>query len=239
MLRPRCKKLVVLGLICAATGLIVHFVSNLDGTRPFRTIGLALGAGDLPRQAEYILALNGNIAERSLHAARLYHQGWADALLIVQTSHSIPGTRGRPPMTAAELLAYWLVRRGVPVDAISILPGAAGNTIDEARVLRAFVTSQAANHVIVATTDYHAGRARWIFARQLTGTRSSISVVVSRSSTGITPENWWRSRQGWRRYSAEAGKWLGARFLLAGKPETAGARRAQVGIPAGRTLTNE
>ena len=100
-----------------------------------------------------------------------------------------------------------LVRRvwhakGVPDDAIRILPGQCESTSDEARCLAQFLADKPHAIVAVVTTDYHTRRARWLFKRELGDGMANV-FFVGVPTDGFTPDNWWCYEEGWTTYLHE------------------------------------
>lgn len=88
-----------------------------------------------------------------------------------------------------------LLLRGVPAAAITILPGAAATTYDEAAALAAFLRRKPNAEVLVVTSDYHTRRSRWVFARVLRDRGWQVS-FVSAPSDGFSIDRWWQSQVG-------------------------------------------
>ena len=88
-----------------------------------------------------------------------------------------------------------LLKRGVAATSITLLPGLAATTYDEALALRAFLGDRPKTHVIVVTSDYHTRRSRWVFARAL-GDRAGEVSFVSAPADDFHMDEWWRDEIG-------------------------------------------
>src|SRR5205823_5092536 len=92
--------------------------------------------------------------------------------------------------------------RGVPDEAIVVLPGACDSTFDEARLLAQFLEGDSPRTVAVVTTNYHTRRARRVFARVL-GEQAARVRFVAPATGGFDDTNWWRSEAGFVAYANE------------------------------------
>ena len=95
-----------------------------------------------------------------------------------------------------------LLKRGVPDDHITILPGQAATTYDEAMALAAFLEDRPQSRVLVVTNDFHTRRSRWIFARVLADRAGHVS-FVSAPTDEFPMDGWWRSQLGFAAIAAE------------------------------------
>jgi hypothetical protein len=162
----------------------------------FRAIGSFLVVSDRLEHADLILLLNGDIARRPEHAAKLFHQGWAPVVMIARSEDSIPVKAGVYPNVTDTSIAA-LRKFEVPATAIVQLqpPGGVAHTFDEAKALLEYLHEHPARKVIIVTSDLHSRRARFIFRRVLAGTQSQIMLApVSDLKYGAS--NWWRSEDG-------------------------------------------
>ena len=103
------------------------------------------------------------------------------------------GRRLRPSAGIAELLEHDLIERGVPKDKILRFPHGAESTLEEARDLARFCSERHFRSVIVVTSNYHARRARYIFAKVFP---TAIGISVAGAQDGdFDPERWWEKRK--------------------------------------------
>ena len=100
-----------------------------------------------------------------------------------------------------------LLKRGVPAEAIVLLPGEVNSTADEARALKRYLEEHAGRRVAVVTNDYHTRRARWIFRNEI-GDRAADLAFFGAPTDDFDAHDWWRSETGFRCYSDEYVKLL-------------------------------
>ncbi|MCL5287347.1 MAG: YdcF family protein, partial [Acidobacteria bacterium] len=107
----------------------------------------------------------------------------------------------RPYASLAELMQRDLMERGVPATAIQKLPSRAGNTREEAILLRRLADRQHWRRVLVVTSNYHTRRARHIYVRVFRNS-ADVRMIAARDATFV-PARWWRSRSGWKIFLLE------------------------------------
>jgi uncharacterized SAM-binding protein YcdF (DUF218 family) len=154
-----------------------------------RSMGEFWMVEDPPEKADAILLLGDDnfSADRAARAAELYREGWAPRIVA-------SGRYLRPYASLAELMQHDLMDRGVPASAIQKFPSLAGNTREEAVLLRRLADRQHWKRVLVVTSNYHTRRTRHIYTRVF---RDSADVrVVAARDGGYQPDAWWHSRSG-------------------------------------------
>jgi uncharacterized SAM-binding protein YcdF (DUF218 family) len=125
-------------------------------------------------------------ADRATRAAEMIRHGVAP--LVVAS-----GRRLRPSAGVAELQEHDLIERGVPKDKIIRFPHDADSTLEEAAALARLCSERRFRSVIVVTSNYHARRARYIFAKVFP---PGIAVSVAGAHDGdFDPEHWWEKRK--------------------------------------------
>ena len=103
------------------------------------------------------------------------------------------GRRLRPSAGVAELQEHDLIERGVPKDKIIRFPHDADSTLEEAAALARLCSERHFRSVIVVTSNYHARRARYIFAKVFP---PGIAVSVAGAHDGdFDPDHWWEKRK--------------------------------------------
>ncbi len=120
--------------------------ASLSVFHAFRNVGLWLARQDDPVPADLIVCLMSG-KHRVAKAARLYHKGFADTILL----------------TVKET-ADVLVRQGVPECAIQLAPGVR-TTFEEATAASEFVRKNRAAVVLVVSDPFHLARVRWSFEK--------------------------------------------------------------------------
>ena len=72
---------------------------------------------------------------------------------------------------------------------------ALASTYDEARAVRAWLATNSAKSILIATDLSHTRRARWIFQKELEGTGVQVRVhAIQPKEYGLT--NWWQHEEG-------------------------------------------
>ncbi len=180
---------------------------------------------DQPEKADAIILLGDDNypADRATRVAELYHAGWAPRVIA-------SGRFLRPYASLAELMQHDLTDRGVPAGAIYRLPSFAGNTREEAVVLRRLAERQHWRRVLVVTSNFHTRRARHIFVRVF---RNSADVrMIAARDADYDPTNWWHSRIGLKRFFFELGGYPVAAW------ETRSTESSQLGLNEPEVLPN-
>lgn len=161
-----------------------------------------LDVSEAPRRADYVMVLGGGYDTRPFVAAALVKAGLARRVLLP--------TFKQPPdpqddLTSAEhvITQRVLVARGVPDDAIVLLPDVCASTFDEAQVLAKFLDTEPQSSVAVVTTSYHTRRARWIFQKKIAAEQFARVQFVAAPTEGFDETNWWRFEQGFGTYVNE------------------------------------
>lgn len=165
-----------------------------------------------PARTDAIVVLSGApvYAERLRHAASIYHQGRAPAIVLTDDGLAGPWSRQRQRNPRSiERGRDLLVASGVPSDALVMLPQRIQGTHDEAVALQAYARAQRIRSLLVVTSPYHARRALWVFRRVLAAHGVSVGVdPVSPGDQSPAPGVWWLSRLGWQSVAAEYPKFL-------------------------------
>jgi uncharacterized SAM-binding protein YcdF (DUF218 family) len=153
-----------------------------------------LDVGERPHKADYIMLLTGGEDSRPFAAAALVKAHWAHRVLVAKTMLSPAEIDGIVPPCHV-INRRVLLSRGVAAAEVTILPGAAASTYDEAAALAAFLRDKPYARVLVVTNDYHTRRSRWVFTRVL-GDRAAQVSFVSAPSGEFRMDRWWESQVG-------------------------------------------
>jgi uncharacterized SAM-binding protein YcdF (DUF218 family) len=125
-------------------------------------------------------------ADRATRAAEMIRHGVAPVVVA-------SGRRLRPSAGVAELQEHDLIERGVPKDKIIRFPHDADSTLEEAAALARLCSERHFRSVIVVTSNYHARRTRYIFAKVFP---PGIAVSVAGAHDGdFDPDHWWEKRK--------------------------------------------
>ena len=146
------------------------------------------------QKADAIVVLGGGLENRPFAAARLYHEGFAPKILLMDVKLA-PTTRLGITLPEKDLTRQVLRKEEVPdSDCITIGDGVA-STYDESRAVRAWLEKTGAKSVIIPTDLFHTRRVRWLFRKELKGTGACVLVVVAPTEQ-YQATNWWRHEEG-------------------------------------------
>lgn len=165
-----------------------------------RRAGTWLVREEVPDHADCLVILMGSFPERVLQGYDLYRQGRADRILIVEESMG-PfrqlEERGVSIETNSEQAVKSLITLGVPPDSITLLPGDARSTLDEAKAVRKFISANPSTDTLVlVSSPAHMRRASIIFKTVLGDKNESIFIGSSPSTySGFNPDKWWRRKE--------------------------------------------
>ena len=154
----------------------------------FRFVAESWVVEDTLDKADALIVLSDDnfYADRATRAAELFREGKTPVVVA-------SGRRLRPNAGIAELMEHDLVERGVPKDKILRFVQDGDNTREEAEALAKLVKTKKWRKVIVVTSNYHTGRARYIF-RHVFPQGVEIRVASARDGD-FDPERWWEKRK--------------------------------------------
>ena len=140
------------------------------------------------------MVLGGGVENRPFAAARLYHQGLAPKILIMDVKLNPTAKLGLTP-SEGDLTRQVLLKQGVPESDLIIIGDKVANTDDESRAVRAWVQRSGAKTLIIPTDSFHTRRAGWIFRKQLkdTGARVLVAAFAPEENQAA---NWWHQEAG-------------------------------------------
>lgn len=146
--------LAVLGvelLVCIGLVIAIHVYGQVDEAQNADVI-VVLGAG-----LRYDGTAGPALVRRSIHAADLYHAGYAPAIICTGGT----GDWGRPESEAGACRDV-LIDYGVPEDAI-YMEQTSRSTEENALNVRPILEQNGWNTVLLVSDKYHMLRAQWIF----------------------------------------------------------------------------
>ncbi|MFO7851438.1 MAG: YdcF family protein [Bacteroidota bacterium] len=155
---------------------------------------------DSQLEADIIIILMGNIADRVLQVADLYKQGLAGKVIMVEESmgpyHKLK-KRGVNIVNNSSQSQNALVNLGVPGDSIIILPGDATSTQMEAVILRNYLKNKPdIDTLLLVSSASHMRRASMIFKAAFRKAEMPMHVVSCPSKySGFNADKWWRSKE--------------------------------------------
>ena len=169
-------------------------------TRGCRHAGEWLARDDMPPQADAMILLMGSFPERVLQAVDFYHEGIADRLIIVYESmgaYQALADRGATVIRTTEQARDAAVALGIPDSCITLLPGDARSTLDEAMVVRDYLAGkQSMDTLVLVSSPAHMRRAYMIFRSVLhkSGINACIGCSPSKYSS-FKADRWWRRKE--------------------------------------------
>jgi len=150
--------------------------------------------------------LMGSIGDRALGAADLYEEGKADSLLLVRShlaGNEILQERGISLRENAERSKHVLSQLGVAEEDITILPGDAESTKDEALVIAAYLEERPEiDSILLVTSKFHSYRAKLIFSKAL----KELDVTIYSAPTPYDTyeaRGWYKDREDIQRVATE------------------------------------
>ncbi|HEU4874921.1 MAG TPA: YdcF family protein [Pyrinomonadaceae bacterium] len=152
--------------------------------------------------ADAIVVLSGSstYVERTHKAAELYRQRRAPLVLLTD-DHTQGGWSSavqRNPYFV-ERATDELIKQGVPVEKIRIIPGMPSGTHDEVLVIKDYASAQRLRSLLVVTSAYHSRRALRRLRQAFAGTETVVGLdPVPPGSQTPSPAFWWMQVEGWR-----------------------------------------
>lgn len=180
----------------------------LPGLWFFSWLGARLLLVEAPLdRADAIVVLSGSKmqTERAELAAGLYHNGVAKRIFVTNDNHrgGWNSAEQRNPYFFETTIAA-LRSRGVPDDAIGVIPQAVDGTHAEAVVLREYADEQGLQSLLVVTSGYHSRRALRSFRRAFAGSGRTVGLrAVSPGQQTPPASTWWLKRRGWEMVAGE------------------------------------
>ena len=157
--------------------------------------------------ADAIVVLSGSSTyiERTHKAAELYRQQRAPLVLLTDdhTQGGWSSALQRNPYFV-ERATDELIKQGVPVEKIRIIPGTGSSTHDEVLLIKDYASTQRLRSLLVVTSAYHSRRALRALRQDFTGTETVIGLdPVPPGSQTPSPAFWWLQLEGWRIVGSE------------------------------------
>ena len=180
----------------------------LLGRLSLPSLGNYLVAEDEPQQSDIIVLLMGSGPDRMLGAVDLYHAEYADEILMVRNmvrGYDLVVSQGVKIPHDTDIAKEVAVQLGVPEEKITVLPGDALSTQDEAIAVREYLkTEPDIDSLIIVTSKSHSGRAKKIFIKAMSSLDREIRVIsCSTKYDDFKAEGWWKSREDLKRGALE------------------------------------
>jgi uncharacterized SAM-binding protein YcdF (DUF218 family) len=188
---------VVKGRLIFLFTLVILFTTYVGGCR---MAGKWLVKEDVPAHADAMVLLMGNFPDRVLQAADLYHEGKAGKLLIVEENmgpFSALEARGADIVSNTKQAHKAAVALGIPSDSITVLPGNARSTMDEAIIVSDYLRGYPGiDTLLLVSSSAHLRRASMIFRTAFSNSGLPVYIGCSPSHySGFRPERWWRRKE--------------------------------------------
>lgn len=157
--------------------------------------------------ADALVVLSGSstYVERTHKAAELYRQRRAPLVLLTDdhTQGGWSSALQRNPYFV-ERATDELIKQGVPVEKIRIIPGMPSTTHEEVLVIKDYASAQGLRSLLVVTSAYHSRRALRSFRQAFTGTETTVGLdPVPPGWQTPSPGFWWLQLEGWRIVGSE------------------------------------
>ena len=159
-----------------------------------------------PAEEAVLVLLMGSVGDRTLGAYELYKKGNVQQIWMVQshvTGRDLLEEKNIHVPDDAEISFRILTELGVPESAITVVPGDAESTKDEALAIKEYVNEHPEIDTLILTTSkYHMLRSKMIFNKALENTE----VTLYASPTPYDPfeaEQWYKDREDIQRVVTE------------------------------------
>jgi uncharacterized SAM-binding protein YcdF (DUF218 family) len=157
--------------------------------------------------ADAIVMLSGSstYVERTQHVAELYREGRAPRIVLTNDGGqgSWSDEEGRNPYYF-ERARNQLLNRGVPLEAISVLPQVVTSTHDESSLLRVYSEQSRLKSLLLVTSSFHSRRAFTDFEKSFKGSNCQLGIdPVAPSGEKFGPGTWWLHWRGWTTIPSE------------------------------------
>ena len=161
-------------------------------------------------RADAIVIPGGGLENRPFAAAKLFHDGVAPQILYMNVRLSPAEELGITP-PEKEQTRRILLSKNVPDTAMTVIGTNVASTYDESRAVRAWIEKSGAKTIIIPTDPFHTRRVRWIFGRELRGTKTEIHVIAI-NPVRYRAKDWWRHEEGVIAFQNEVIKYIFYRF---------------------------
>jgi uncharacterized SAM-binding protein YcdF (DUF218 family) len=165
-----------------------------------RRAGAWLVKEDIPEHADAIVLLMGSFPDRVLQVNDSWKRGLADRIIIVEESMGAFAeleARGASIMSNSEQAAHSLIALGIPGDSITILPGNAQSTLDEAISTRNYIKAHnSTDTILLVSSPAHMRRAYIIFRKTMRDMQHSVVIGCQPSTySSFDRLRWWRKKE--------------------------------------------
>ncbi len=153
-------------------------------------------------KADAIVVLGGSATykERTREAARLFHEGRSQRIVITNDN-------ARGPWSSAEQRNLFFYERsleelknaGVPSQSVEVVMKPVASTYEESEVIRDYAREHGLQSILIVTSAYHSRRALWVFSKVFRDTGIRVGLMSAmRAEESPPPLTWWLTLQGWK-----------------------------------------
>jgi uncharacterized SAM-binding protein YcdF (DUF218 family) len=149
---------------------------------------------EAPEKADAIVVLGGGVEYRPFAAARLYKEGLAPKILIMDVDLN---STDKMELTQPErsVTRQILLQSGVPDGAIETVGHAVHSTYQESVGVKEWAKQNGAKRLLIATELFHTRRVRWLFHKQLKDAGIEVRLVAV-APPQYQATNWWQNEHG-------------------------------------------
>ena len=163
-------------------------------------MGAYLVRQDKLEKSDAMVILMGNIPDRALEAYDLYMESYAREIIMVMANRygiEVFRKEGISLDGQTSITQKVLMGMGVPGNMITILPGDAKSTQEEAIAVRSYMEiNPDIDTILLVTSSYHSRRAALTFEKELSYLdRPTVLISCPSKYTGFQSESWWKDRE--------------------------------------------
>ena len=146
-----------------------------------------------------VLALDGGFQRPEWYdeAARLYHEDRSRRILLIEQHRGRVVRLGVLPAHEAESRQA-LAARGVPAEAVELIPGQARDIWAEVRLLQSWLQDRPDAHLLVVCGQFAGRHQRYVLDTVLDPDDAARVSVRALPNPWFDETDWWQSRAGWK-----------------------------------------
>ena len=157
-------------------------------------------------KADAIVVLGGGLDTRPFLAARLFSNGYAPKILVMNTKIS-PSEELGIKVPDVELTKQILTKQAVPPECIVTIGNQVSSTYEEAMAVKDWLRISGARRIIVPTDLFHTRRVSWLFRKELKESQAAVCVTPIQTAR-YDRSNWWQHEEGLVNFQNEVIKWM-------------------------------
>ena len=166
------------------------------------SLGTFLVRQDKLEKADAMVILMGNVPDRATEAYDIYKEAYAREIIVVtpQNNSSKRSRKKKTPLERQTALKKALMDMDFLSENITILPGDAKNTYEEAVAVRKYLyNNPGLDTLILVTSNYHSRRASITFEKELS-LLNRPTVLISRPSkySYFNSKGWWKDNKSFK-----------------------------------------